>query len=64
MKSFYSILSAAIRPETNEKVSLGLLFSDGNNSFFDLSKNKLAAVHLLVNDVQFKFIKEYNHGTS
>lgn len=59
MKTFYCILSVPIRPESDEKIALGLLLSDGQNSIFHYSTNKLRIIGDLVNDEQHKFIKRY-----
>lgn len=59
MKTFYSILSAVINPLTNEKVSMGLLLSNGKDSFFEISVNRLSVVKSLISKDQYKFIKDY-----
>lgn len=59
MKTFYSILYAVIRPETDEKIAVGLILSDGSNSLFDSSKNKLGAVKSLLGSDAFKYIRNY-----
>ncbi len=48
MKTFYSILYAVIRPETDEKIAIGLMLSDGRNSLFEHSKYKLSSIRSLV----------------
>ena len=64
MKTFYSILSAVLHPETGERVSIGLIMSDGNDSIFDYSRNRLAIVKNLLPDGQFNFIKDYLKSVS
>ena len=59
MKTFYSILYALITPETGEKISLGILLSDGKNSIFRQSKSKLSIVHSMVSPEQGRFITAY-----
>jgi len=59
MKTFYSILYAVIRPETDEKIAVGLILSDGNKSLFDFSKTKLGAAKPLLGDDGVKFIQNY-----
>jgi len=58
-KTFYSILYAVIRPETDEKIAIGLILSDGSNSLFDSSKNKLGAVKSLLGADALKYIQNY-----
>jgi hypothetical protein len=62
MKTFYSIVYALITPETGEKIALGILLSDGENSLFRYSKLKLAIVHSMVSAEQGKFISDYLHS--
>lgn len=59
MTTFYSILSAVINPVSGEKISLGLLLSDGNRSFFDFSENRLSLLNSLVDKETKKFIRNY-----
>ncbi len=59
MNTFFSILSASIRPESGEKIALGLLFSDGVSSIFNYSHHKLGVTRSLVGDNQIKFIRKY-----
>lgn len=59
MKTFYSILYAVIRPETDEKIAIGLILSDGNKTLFDFSKAKLGAAKQLLGDDSVKFIQNY-----
>jgi len=59
MKTFYSILSAMINPVSGEKISLGLLLSDGNSSFFDFSETRLSLLNSIVDKETRKFIRHY-----
>ncbi|HNW54108.1 MAG TPA: hypothetical protein PKN21_07550 [Bacteroidales bacterium] len=59
MKTFYSILYVLITPETAEKLSLGVLLSDGKQSLFRYSKPKLNVIGELLAPAQIKFIKAY-----
>ena len=59
MKTFYSILSAVINPTSGEKISLGLLLSDGNTSFFDFSGSRLSLIGSLIDKERKKFISQY-----
>ena len=59
MNTFYSIVSATINPLTDESITLGLLLSDGKQSRYAFSSNRLSLVKGLVSSVQYKFIKDY-----
>jgi hypothetical protein len=59
MKTFYSILSAVINPVSGEKISLGMLLSDGNTSLFNFSDTRLSLVGSLIDKENKKFIKQY-----
>jgi len=59
MKTFYSILYAVIRPETDEKIAVGLLLSNGDDSRFHHSKQKLSAVRSLFGVNEYKYIQHY-----
>lgn len=58
MKSIFSILYVPIRPDIQEKLSVGFLLSDGETVLFDYSKTKLELVKRLFNDNSYKFLKE------
>src|SRR5260221_5995308 len=58
MSTHYSILSVQIRPEIQEKISIGFLLIEGNTVFFDFSKNKLAAAKGLLPDSSFSLLKD------
>lgn len=59
MKTFYSILSAVINPSTGEKISLGLLLSDGNQSRFSFSENRISLLNDLLDKETRRFIRQY-----
>lgn len=59
MKTFFSIFSVVLNPLTSEKVSLGLLLSDGNTSLFEYSSNRLTVIKSLLEPNQYTFIKNY-----
>ncbi|MBN2776868.1 MAG: hypothetical protein JXR36_04465 [Bacteroidales bacterium] len=59
MKTFYSILSAVINPISGEKISIGLLLSNGNESIFRCSDNRMAIVSKILNSDSRTFIKNY-----
>jgi hypothetical protein len=58
MKSHYSILSVAVRPEIDEKLTIGLLAVSGNEVFFEYSKNKLATVRTLIDHPLYKYLQD------
>lgn len=58
MKSHYTIISAVIRPEIQEKISVGLLLVSAGNIHFLWSKNKLSVVRTLIEPPLFKFLTE------
>lgn len=59
MKTFYSILSVVINPVSSEKISLGLLLSDGNSSFFRHSQNRLSLIRSVIDSESFKLVSHY-----
>ena len=59
MKTFYSILSAVINPVSGEKISLGLLLSNGNKSYFEYSSSRLSLLNSLIDKENKKFIRQY-----
>lgn len=59
MKTFYSLLSAVINPVSSEKISLGLLLSDGNTSLFGYSSNRLSLIRSIIEKESFGLVKEY-----
>ena len=58
MKSHYSILSAIVRPEIEEKISIGLLLVSTNEVYFQFSKTKLSAVRTLLDASLYKYLNE------
>lgn len=56
MATYYSILSVLIRPELQEKISLGLLLFDQEKIFFNYSKNKLTASKALLPDDSYRLL--------
>lgn len=58
MATQYSILSVIIRPEIQEKISVGLLFFDPAEIYFSYSQNKLNACKSLLPDSSFKMLKD------
>lgn len=59
MKTFFSILSVPIRPESGEQIALGLIMSNGETSLFDFSFNKLGVIKSLAGEAQHHFIRKY-----
>ncbi len=58
MATQYSILSVLIRPEIQEKITVGFLLMDENKVFFNFSKNKLAAAKSLLSSNAYKSLKD------
>jgi hypothetical protein len=58
MKSHYTILSAMVRPEVQEKVTIGLLLVSANGLYFMCSKNKLSVVRSLIDKSLYKFLTD------
>src|SRR4051812_30370894 len=58
MATQYSILSVLIRPEIQEKISIGLLLFDINQVYFSYSRHKLNAARILLSNSSFKLLKD------
>lgn len=58
MTSKYSILSVLIRPEIQEKISIGIILIDENNIQFSYSKNKLNIAKTLLSKSAFDSLKD------
>lgn len=58
MKSHYSILSVAVRPEIGEKLTIGVLAISGKDVFFEHSKNKLTTVKTLIDHALYKYVQD------
>lgn len=58
MVTQYSILSVLIRPEIQEKISIGLLLFDTDEVYFSFSKNKLQISRELLSGSSYKILKE------
>jgi len=59
MKTIYSILSIPLNVTLEEKISIGLVMSNGEDNFFHYSTDKLNALKTLINNDKFYFIKSY-----
>lgn len=57
MKTFYSIVFVSIRPNVDEKVSIGLFMSNDDNCRFEYSQEKLQFIRHLVSPQSFNLIK-------
>lgn len=58
MATFYSILSASVRPEIQEKITIGLFLMDDKEAFFEYSKNKLLSAKSLFSDNAYYSLKD------
>ncbi len=54
----YSIIYAVIRPEIAERISVGLIFVDGDKVDVRYSEQKLDALHSLIPQKEYEFISE------
>jgi len=59
MKTFYSILSVNIRPEINERLSIGLLMICGEKVLFRHSTSKLSVIQKLISKDVYKATQNY-----
>lgn len=59
MATFYSILTAVIRPEIQERISVGLLLVGNEGVHFNYSTNKMAAVRTILHENDYKLFKDY-----
>jgi len=57
MKSFYSILYCTVRPNVDERVSIGLFLGNNNGCLFQYSAEKLAVIKDLYSDEAFQNVK-------
>jgi len=57
MKTFYSILYSTIRPNLDEKVSIGLFMGDGERCIFQYSAEKLLIIKDLFSNSAFQNIR-------
>lgn len=64
MTSKYSILSVLIRPEIQEKISIGIILIDENNIHFNYSKNKLNIAKSLLSKSAFSSLKDILYSIS
>lgn len=58
MATQYAILSAQIRPEIDEKLTIGFLLIGEGKVYFNYSKNKLDAAKSLLSDTGFRLLKD------
>lgn len=58
MKTTYSIVSAVIRPEIGEQITIGLLLIGVEKIYFKFSKDKLNVTKELLPNNTYKFLKE------
>lgn len=57
MRAYYSLISVLIRPEIDEKISLGLLVLARNEVFFEYSKTKLSVCKDLLQEYVYHAVK-------
>ena len=59
MRTFYSILYTNLNTALNERVSIGLLMSNGESNIFKYSQDKLTATKGLLESESYNFVKKY-----
>lgn len=59
MRTYYTILTAIIRPDIQERISVGLLLIGEKGVHFNYSRNKLAAVRAILRDEDYRLFKDY-----
>jgi len=59
MKTIYSILYVPINATLDEKVSIGLIMSDGIQNYFKFSHSKLQAIKSLLDNESYNILKTY-----
>lgn len=57
MKSFYSILYCTIRPNQDERISIGLFLGNDKECFFDFSSEKLSIIRELLTPDAYLLLK-------
>jgi hypothetical protein len=58
MATQYSILSVLIRPEIQEKISVGLIMFDNEEVYFSFSEQKLSSAKNLLSGTSYKLLKD------
>lgn len=59
MKTFFSIMFLPLRPDLQEKISVGLIMSDGEKTLFEVSNSKLQVIKDLIPVHRYNLIKSY-----
>ena len=59
MKTIYSILYVNLNTTLNERVSIGVLVSNGLKSYFKFSSDKLSAFKGILNNERYGLVKSY-----
>jgi len=62
MSNYYSIISASIRPEIGEKITIGLLILSGKESFLSISKAKISIAKELLDGDLYEGLKNEIKG--
>jgi hypothetical protein len=58
MESYFTVLSASIRPEIDEKVTLALLLTKGSKVHFAYSKEKLGIAKQLLPAMAYRYLRD------
>ncbi|WP_330443794.1 hypothetical protein [Flavobacterium sp. C4GT6] len=59
MKTFYNIIYLPLNANLREKISIGLIMSNGEETIFKVSYQKLAILKNLISSKKYSFIKTY-----
>lgn len=62
MKTIYSILYITLNAALNEKVSVGIIMSNGNEHFFKFSNDKLSIFKSILEAEKYSLVKKYLLG--
>tara|TARA_R100000935_G_scaffold15037_2_gene29863 strand:- start:23 stop:883 length:861 start_codon:yes stop_codon:yes gene_type:complete len=64
MKTFFSIIYLPFKPDLQEKISVGLVMSNGEKTIFKVSDKKLQIVKNLISNQRYNLVKSYLNNIS
>lgn len=64
MKTFFSIIYLPFKPDLQEKISVGLVMSNGEQTIFKVSNKKLQLVKNLISNQRYNLVKTYLNNIS
>lgn len=62
MKTFFSIIYIPLRPDFQEKISIGLVMSNSEKTIFKVSNSKLQILKSLLSNQKYNLLKSYFHN--